>query len=144
MIRTGYLRWEIEVQDERSSVDIQAREVVFLARPTHRYVRVKTARHAEATQRFAQGDATYDSVLRTLLRGERRRTDHPRRRPPALPLFGNRPRVHDPLLDGETPARRRRLCRRGGARGLVVPPACDFQSRTSRGTPGSSRPRSSG
>ena len=68
MIRTGYLRWEIEVQDIRSPVDTLAREVVFLARPTHRVVRVKSVRHAEATQRFAQGEASYDSVLRTLER----------------------------------------------------------------------------
>ena len=68
MIRTGYLRWEIEVEDVRSTADAQAREVVFLARPTHRVVRVKSARHAEATQRFAQGEASYDSVLRTLER----------------------------------------------------------------------------
>ncbi len=66
MIRTGYLRWEIEVQDVRSPVDSRAREVVFLARPTHRVVRIKSVRHAEAAQRFAQGDASYDAVLHTL------------------------------------------------------------------------------
>ncbi len=69
MIRTGYLRWEVEVQDIRSQADSQAREVVFLARPTHRLVRVKSSGHAEAAQRFAQGQASYDSVLRTLDRG---------------------------------------------------------------------------
>ncbi|MGC8640279.1 MAG: hypothetical protein ACP5XB_10435 [Isosphaeraceae bacterium] len=68
MIRTGYLRWEIEVEDQRSPVDALAREVVFLARPSHRIVRVKSARHAEVSERFAQGDATYDSVIRTLER----------------------------------------------------------------------------
>lgn len=66
MIRTGYLRWEVEVQDIRSQADAQAREVVFLARPTHRVVRVKSTGHTEAAQRFAQGQVLYDSVLRTL------------------------------------------------------------------------------
>jgi hypothetical protein len=68
MIRTGYLRWEIEAEDVRSQVDARAREVVFLARPTHRIVRVKTTGHAEAAGQFARGDATYDAVLRTLNR----------------------------------------------------------------------------
>lgn len=66
MIRTGYLRWEIEVQDVKSQADRLAREVVFLARPTHRKVRVKSARHAEVAQRFVRGEASYDSVIRTL------------------------------------------------------------------------------
>jgi hypothetical protein len=68
MIRTGYLRWEIEVEDLRSQADAQAREVVFLARPTHRVVRVKRGRHAEEAARFTQGEATYQFVLRTLER----------------------------------------------------------------------------
>ena len=68
MIRTGYLRWEIEADDVRSQVDAQAREVIFLARPTHRVVRVKATAHAEAAERFARGEATYDAVLRTLTR----------------------------------------------------------------------------
>jgi hypothetical protein len=64
MIRTGYIRWEIEVQDRRSPDDPAAREVVFLARPSYRVVRVKSQAHAEAAERFARGEATYDSVLR--------------------------------------------------------------------------------
>jgi hypothetical protein len=64
MIRTGYLRWEIDVSDERSAADPLAREVVFLARPTYRVIRVKSAGHAAAAERFLQGDATYDAVLR--------------------------------------------------------------------------------
>ncbi len=71
MIRTGYLRWEIEVDDVRSQVDAQAREVVFLARPTHRIVRVKRTGHVEAAEQFVRGDASYDSVLRTLDLGGR-------------------------------------------------------------------------
>jgi hypothetical protein len=70
MIRTGYLRWEIEVQDVRSRDDGQSREVVFLARPSYRFVRVKCARHADAAERFVRGEASYDSVLRTLDRDD--------------------------------------------------------------------------
>jgi hypothetical protein len=65
MIRTGYLRWEIEAEDVRCPVDARAREVVFLARPTHRVVRVKSVGHVEAAERFVRGDATYEDVLRT-------------------------------------------------------------------------------
>jgi len=69
MIRTGYLRWEIDVQDVRSADDSLAREVVFLARPSYRTVRVKSTCHAEAAERFVRGEATYDSVLRAQNRG---------------------------------------------------------------------------
>ncbi len=68
MIRTGYLRWEIEVQDDRSAVDPQAREVTFLARPGYRTVRVKNQAQQTAAARFLQGDETYDAVVRTLNR----------------------------------------------------------------------------
>jgi hypothetical protein len=68
MIRTGYLRWEIEADDVRSPADALAREVVFLARPTHRIVRVKATAHAETAERFTRGEETYDAVLRTLSR----------------------------------------------------------------------------
>lgn len=69
MIRTGYLRWEIEVADARSPQDPHAREVRFLARPTHRVVRVKSRNHAEAAERFTRGEAAYDEVIRTHTRG---------------------------------------------------------------------------
>jgi hypothetical protein len=69
MIRTGYLRWEIEVEDIRSPDDRLAREVIFRARPSYRIVRVKSSGHSDAAERFARGEATYDSVLRTLHRG---------------------------------------------------------------------------
>jgi hypothetical protein len=68
MIRTGYLRWEIEVQDVRSRDDRLAREVIFLARPSYRIVRVKSTGHLDAADRFVRGEATYDSVIRTLHR----------------------------------------------------------------------------
>jgi hypothetical protein len=66
MIRTGYLRWEIEVQDVRSRDDRQAREVIFLARPSYRILRVKSTGHIDVAERFVRGETTYDSVLRTL------------------------------------------------------------------------------
>lgn len=68
MIRTGYLRWEIEVDDARSSVDPQAREVSFLARPTFRIVLVKNQGHQQAAEKFLHGEETYDTVLRSLRR----------------------------------------------------------------------------
>jgi hypothetical protein len=68
MIRTGYLRWEIDVDDTRSAVDALAREVVFRARPSYRTIRVKSSGHAAAADRFLQGEGTYDTVLRSLRR----------------------------------------------------------------------------
>ncbi|MGE3821526.1 MAG: hypothetical protein AB7I30_19110 [Isosphaeraceae bacterium] len=68
MIRTGYLRWEIDVDDARSKVDPLAREVTFRARPAYRVVRVKSAGHSQAAERFVRGDANYDDVLRALQR----------------------------------------------------------------------------
>jgi hypothetical protein len=64
MIRTGYLRWEIEAEDARSSVDATAREVILRARPSYRTVRVKDAVPQAAAERFVQGEASYDDVLR--------------------------------------------------------------------------------
>ncbi len=68
MIRTGYLRWEIDVQDVRSVIDATAREVIFHARPSYRVVRVKSNGHADAAERFVTGESTYDDVLRSLHR----------------------------------------------------------------------------
>ena len=69
MIRTGYLRWEIDVQDERSKVDPTAREVLFLARPSYRTIRIKSTGHAKATEGFLNGEETYDKVIRNLAKG---------------------------------------------------------------------------
>ncbi len=69
MIRTGYLRWEIEVEDRRSAADPRSREVAFLARPSYRLLRVKSAPHADAAERFVNGEGSYDSVLRARARG---------------------------------------------------------------------------
>ncbi|ODT98507.1 MAG: hypothetical protein ABS79_05765 [Planctomycetes bacterium SCN 63-9] len=70
MIRTGYLRWEIEAEDVRSSQDATAREVIFRARPSYRKVIVKSAQHVEAAQRFARGEDTYESVMNARGRNE--------------------------------------------------------------------------
>lgn len=63
MIRTGYLRWEIDVQDTRSATDPQAREVVFLARPTHRRVLIEHYVHNELARRFVSGEVSYQKLL---------------------------------------------------------------------------------
>ncbi len=65
MIRTGYLRWEIEAEDARSAVDSRAREVLLRARPSYRVVRVKNQGHQAAAERFLRGEEGYDAVLRT-------------------------------------------------------------------------------
>src|SRR4051812_16789693 len=65
MIRTGYLRWEIEADDARSAADATAREVTLRARPTYRVVRMKNLAPQAAAERFARGEANYDEVLRT-------------------------------------------------------------------------------
>jgi hypothetical protein len=64
MIRTGYLRWEVEVADARSAVDFEAREITFLARPTYRRVLVRGRAQQEAAERFVRGEAGYGEVLR--------------------------------------------------------------------------------
>ena len=64
MIRTGYLRWEIEARDARSAVDASAREVTLKARPSYRTVRVKDVVPQAAAERFVNGEASYDDVLR--------------------------------------------------------------------------------
>ena len=68
MIRTGYLRWEIDVADDRCGADARSREITFRARPSYRIVRVKNQGHRDAAERFVQGEDTYDVVLRNLNR----------------------------------------------------------------------------
>jgi hypothetical protein len=70
MIRTGYLRWEIEVKDARSSVEAGAREVTFLARPSYRKVRVLNGARRNAAERFARGEASYQAIVRARRRGD--------------------------------------------------------------------------
>jgi hypothetical protein len=67
MIRTGYLRWEIEAADARSTSDPEAREITFLARPSSRVVRVRNDQHT-ATERFLSGEGSYDAVRRAQAR----------------------------------------------------------------------------
>ena len=64
MIRTGYLRWEIEADDARSAADAAAREVTFRARPSYRVVRLKSVAPQAAAERFARGEASYEDVIR--------------------------------------------------------------------------------
>lgn len=68
MIRTGYLRWEIEATDGRSAADAAAREVTFLARPSYRRVRVRNGNHQIAAEQFLRGEASYDAVIRAVNR----------------------------------------------------------------------------
>ncbi|MEO6807533.1 MAG: hypothetical protein ABI353_00270 [Isosphaeraceae bacterium] len=68
MIRTGYLRWEIDASDDRCPLDPRSREARFTARPGYRTVRVKNQGHQDAAERFLRGQETYDAVLRTLNR----------------------------------------------------------------------------
>ena len=70
MIRTGYLRWEIEAEDARSVADPSAREVSFRARPSYRRVRVKNVAPQAAAERFVRGEVGYDEVLRQANRPE--------------------------------------------------------------------------
>ena len=70
MIRTGYLRWEIEAGDARSADDAFARVVTFKARPTNRLVRVENVAREDAAERFARGETSYESVLRVADRAE--------------------------------------------------------------------------
>ncbi|QDV33941.1 hypothetical protein [Tautonia plasticadhaerens] len=68
MIRTGYLRWEIEAADGRSEADRRAHEVVLRARPTYRTVRIQGAMQEEAAERFVRGEAAYAAVLQAVER----------------------------------------------------------------------------
>lgn len=63
MIRTGYLRWEIEAADGRSPADRLAREVAFLARPSYRRVVVRNHVVQREVERFVRGEAAYGEVL---------------------------------------------------------------------------------
>jgi hypothetical protein len=65
MIRTGYLRWEIEAGDDRCRIDPRAREVTFRARPAYRVVRVTNRGQLAAAEKFLRGEDTYEAVLRT-------------------------------------------------------------------------------
>jgi hypothetical protein len=59
MIRTGYLRWEIAVSEDRSASDPRAREVAFSARPSFRQALIITPAPDHDAVRFARGEANY-------------------------------------------------------------------------------------
>lgn len=63
MIRTGYLRWEIEADHGRSRADRFAHEVILRARPSFRTVRVKGGGQEDAAERFVRGETSYAAVL---------------------------------------------------------------------------------
>ena len=63
MIRTGFLRWEIEASERRSAQDNRSNEVSLTARPTYRTARIKWSPQSTAEQKFAQGAGTYAEVL---------------------------------------------------------------------------------
>lgn len=65
MIRTGYLRWEIDAHDAKSLIDPASREVILLARPSYRVLRMKNVAPQAAAERFVRGEASYDDVIRT-------------------------------------------------------------------------------
>lgn len=63
MIRTGYLRWEIEGNEQRSAQDRWANEVTLVARPSYRRARILWTPSDNVHQRFAHGTATYADVM---------------------------------------------------------------------------------
>lgn len=64
MIRTGYLRWEIEASEQRSQQDRYANEVTLRARPSYRNVRIKWTPRSSAEKAFVQGVGTYADVIK--------------------------------------------------------------------------------
>jgi len=70
MIRTGYIRWEIEASDDRSTVDPAAREVRLLARPSYRRIVVRHKTAGNLADRFAQGEISYAEYREALEEGE--------------------------------------------------------------------------
>ena len=70
MIRTGYLRWEIDAEDVRAPNDPAAREVRLTARPTFRRVAVKHKTAGDLADRFAQGEISYAAYREALEDGE--------------------------------------------------------------------------
>jgi hypothetical protein len=63
MIRVGYLRWEIEVANQRSTQDTWANDVILTARPSYRNVRIKWSNLSTAQKNFIHGDGNFAAVL---------------------------------------------------------------------------------
>lgn len=81
MIRTGYLRWEIEAEDARCKDDAYSREVRFLARPTYRKLIIKHKIAGDLADRFARGEISYAEYQEALEEGEEH-APAPRKPPP--------------------------------------------------------------
>lgn len=66
MIRTGYLRWEIDVLDRPHPQDRNSGEILFTARPTNRKVRIrwKGPQYDSVMDDFRIGEATLQEVER--------------------------------------------------------------------------------
>lgn len=63
MIRTGYLRWEIEASDKRSKQDNLANEITLVARPSYRNVRIKWSPLSTAQKNFIHGDGNFAAII---------------------------------------------------------------------------------
>ena len=70
MIRTGYLRWEIEAEDVHSKDDAYAREVRLTARPTFRHLTIKHKIAGDLADRFARGEISYAEYQESIEEGE--------------------------------------------------------------------------
>jgi len=70
MIRTGYIRWEIDASDDRCPNDSAAREVRLIARPSYRRISVKHKTAGNLADRFAHGEISYAEYREALDEGE--------------------------------------------------------------------------
>ncbi|MCY2935874.1 MAG: hypothetical protein NT172_17110 [Planctomycetota bacterium] len=82
MIRTGYLRWEIDAQDERTKEDAYARQVILTARPTFRHLTIKHKIAGDLADRFARGEISYAEYQESLEEGEHLTEAERARKPP--------------------------------------------------------------
>lgn len=81
MIRTGYLRWEIDAEDVRCKEDPYSREIRFLARPTFRRLVIKHQKAANLADRFARGEISYAEYQEAVEEGETELPIHAKPRP---------------------------------------------------------------
>lgn len=64
MIRVGYIRLEIEANNQNVPGDLWSGQVIFRARPSYRKARIKYNASSEAQERFLRGTGTYEDVIR--------------------------------------------------------------------------------
>lgn len=64
MVRTGYVRWEVEVADRRCPGDPWSGEVSLFARPTYRRTRVRWNGLTAAEHDFVRGRGTHAAMQR--------------------------------------------------------------------------------